>query len=160
MSQMPSVTNQHAKPLNRILVIDELPLIPLAFQDVFRSVNPSASVEYCANIYTALSAKTYAATAFDLVILGSAQDRWSTSLEQGIWELKDRFGLPAIMVYSGTYDSAIIGKMRAAGIDAYVHRQESVEEILEAYRLLSAGMTFISGIFRTLYDDYGYDIRK
>lgn len=157
---MPSVTNQHAKPLNRILVIDDLPLIPLAFREVFRSVNPSVSVEYCGNLYTALSTQTYAATAFDLVIFGPVQERWSDTFGQGIWELKDRFGLPAIMLYSSAYEPAIIDKMQTAGIDAYVHRNESVEEILEAYNRLSAGTPFISGIFRTLYYDYGYDLRK
>ena len=157
---MSFVTNQHAGPLDRILVIDDLPLIALAFQEVFRSVNPSVSVEYCENIYTALSAKTYDGAAFDLVILGTVQERWSTSLEQGIWELKDRFKVPRIMLYSAAYDPAIVGKMPAAGLDAYVHRHESVEEIREAYRQLSAGQPFISGIFRTLYYDYGHDVRK
>jgi DNA-binding NarL/FixJ family response regulator len=160
MSQMPSVSHQHPKPLNRVLVIDDLPLLCLAFQEVFQPVNPSVSVEYCGNVYTALSASTYASSAFDLVILGTVQERWSTSLEQGIWELKDRFGIPAIMVYSAIYDPAIIGKMHTAGIDGYVHRHESVDEIREAYRRLSAGTPFISGIFRTLYYDYGYDVRK
>lgn len=157
---MPSVKNQQAKPLDRILVIDDLPLIPLAFQEVFRSVNPSASIEYCGNLYTALSAEPYAATAFDLVILGPVLERWSDTFGQGIWELKDHFGLPAIMIYSSAYDPAIIEKMQMAGIDAYVHRHESVEEILEAYNRLSAGTPYISGIFRTLYYDYGYDLRK
>jgi len=46
-------------PLDRILVIDDLPLIPLAFQEIFRSLNPAARVEYSANIFTALSAKAF-----------------------------------------------------------------------------------------------------
>lgn len=156
---MSFVTNQQANPLDRILVIDDLPLIPLAFQEVLRSVNPSASVEYCENSYTALSAKTYDGAAFDLVILGTVHERWSTSLEQMIWELKDRFRVPRIMLYSAVYDPAIIRKMQAAAIDAYVHRHESVVEIREAYRQLSAGTPFVSGIFRTLYYDYGFDVK-
>ncbi|HEV9036042.1 MAG TPA: hypothetical protein VGQ51_05460 [Puia sp.] len=143
--------------MDRILVIDDLPLIAIAFKEVFRSVNPSALVGYCGNIYTALSAKTYASATYDLVILGSEQEHWSTSLEQGMWELKDRFGVPRIMLYSAVYDAEIVGRMQAAGIDAYVHRHESVEEIREAYRQLSAGTPFISGIFRALYYDYGHE---
>ena len=146
---MPSVSNQHVRPLDRVLVIDDLPLIPLAFQEVFRSVNPSASVEYCGNIYVALSAKTYVDTTFDLVILGSPQER--RSLEQGIRELK---------LYTAVYDPAIIDKMQTFGLDACVHRLESVEEIREAYLRLSAGTPYISGIFRTLFGNYGYDVRK
>ena len=157
---MSSVTNHHTKPMDRILVIDDLPLIAIAFQEVFRSVNPSASVTYCGNIYTALSSKTYDATTFGLVILGTVHELWSTSFDQGNWELKDRFGVPAIMLYSGIYHPEIVRKMQAAGIDAYVHRHESVDEIREAYRQLSAGKPFVSGIFRTLYHDYGFDERK
>lgn len=155
---MPSVSNQHVRPLDRVLVIDDLPLIPLAFQEVFRSVNPSASVEYCGNIYVALSAKTYVDTTFDLVILGSPQER--RSLEQGIRELKLRFGQPITMLYTAVYDPAIIDKMQTFGLDACVHRLESVEEIREAYLRLSAGTPYISGIFRTLFGNYGYDVRK
>jgi DNA-binding NarL/FixJ family response regulator len=157
---MPSVTQQHAQRMDRILVIDDLPLIPLAFQEVFRSVNPSVIITYCANVYTALSAKTYAHTQFDLVILGSIQERWSASLEQGITDLKKHFGRPAIMLYSSAYDPVIIEKMPALGIDAYVQRFEPIDEIREAYRQLSAGTRFISGIFRTLYYDYGYGVKK
>jgi DNA-binding NarL/FixJ family response regulator len=157
---MPSVIHHHARPPDRILVIDDLPLIPLAFQEVFQSINPTASITYCGNVYTALSAKTYDNAAFDLVILGSVNQRWSTGLEQTITELKARFCNSSIMLYSGLYDPEIIEKMEAAGIDAYVHSNEAIEEIREAYRHLSAGTRFVSGIFRTLYDDYGYGIKK
>jgi DNA-binding NarL/FixJ family response regulator len=142
--------------MDRILVIDDLPLIATAFQEVFRSINPSTSVAYCENIYSALSSKNYAGVAFDLVILGSAHERWSAGLDQGIRELKDRFGGPALLLYSEIYEPAIIAGMKAAGIDAYVHRHESIGEIREACHRLSAGTPYISGIFRTLYYDYGY----
>lgn len=153
-----SVFHYEAKPLHRVLVIDDLPMISLAFQEVLRSVNPAVTVEYCANVFTALSAKTYAGVTFDLVILGSPQDRGP--LERSVTELKDRFARPLVMLYSGLYDPVIIEKMAAAGIDAYVHRYETIDEIREAYRQLTAGMPFVSGIFRTLYHDYGYDVRK
>ena len=150
---MSSVTNHHARPLDRILVIDELPLISVAFQELFRSVNPSASVTYCENIFRALSAKTYAGAAFDLIVVGSVADGRP---EKAVAELKDRFSQPSVMLYSGVYDPAMIEKMEEDGVDAYVHRYESIEEIREAYRRLSAGTHFISGIFRTLYDDYRF----
>jgi hypothetical protein len=157
---MPSVTHHHAGRLDRILVIDDLPLIPLAFQEVFRSVNPSASVAYCGNVFTALSAKAYAGMTFDLVIIGLIQDLWSNDLEQTTKELIDRFGRPSIMLYSGAYDPLIIENMQVAGIDAYVHRLEPIEEIRKLYLDLSAGQTFISGIFRTLYEEYGFGVKK
>lgn len=155
---MPS---QHkAAPLDRILVIDELPLIPLAFQEVFRTVNPSARVEYSENIFTALGSKTFAGAGFDLVITGPFQDRFSTSLQQAVTELKKCFGDPLVMIYSNAYDPLIIEKMAEAGIDAYVHKYESIDEIRNAYQQLAAGRPFVSGMFHTLYYDYGYGVRK
>jgi hypothetical protein len=50
--------------------------------------------------------------------------------------------------------------MQTLGLDACVHRHEPAEEIREAYLRLSAGTPYISGIFRTLFNDYGYDVRK
>lgn len=60
------------------------------------------------------------------------------------------------MIYSTIYDPLIIQKMKETGIDAYVHKYESVDEIRKAYRHLSAGESYVSGIFHTLYYDYGY----
>jgi DNA-binding NarL/FixJ family response regulator len=156
---MPSVSQQKATALDRILVIDDLPLIPLAFQEVFRTINPSARVEFSENVFSALSAKTYANTHFDLVITDSLQDGFSTSLQQAVTELKKRFGQPRIMIYSSAYDPLIIEKMSQAGIDAYVHKYESIDEIRKAYQHLSAGNSYVSGMFHTLYYDYGYGVR-
>ncbi len=157
---MPSVTHHKATPLNRILVIDDLPLIPLAFQEVFRAVNPSALVEYSENIFSALSSKAYANTSFDLVITGSLQDQYSANLQQAINELRRRFNEPLIMIYSSAYDPVIIEKMPSAGIDAYVHKYEPIEEIRKAYEQLSQGEAYISSIFHTLYYEYGHGVRK
>ncbi len=157
---MPSVTNHNIPPLDRILVIDDLPMIPLAFQEVFRSINASAVVEYSENVFSALSAKIFADTSFDLIITGSFQDRFSTSLQQAVTELRSRFGQPRIMIYASSYDPQIIEKMPEAGIDAYVHKFEPIEEIRKAYQHLSRGESFVSAIFHTLYYDYGLGIRK
>jgi len=157
---MPSVSTQKATPLDRILVIDDLPLIPLAFQEVFRSVNTATRVEYSENIFTALSAKAWANTTFDLIITGSLQDNFSSNLEQAVTELRKRFGQPLIMIYSSAYDPIIIEKMATTGIDAYVHKYESIEEIRHAYKQLSAGEAYISTIFHTLYYEYGHGVRK
>ena len=157
---MPSVSTHKASPLDRILVIDDLPLIPLAFQEVFRSVNAAARVEYSENIFTALSAKAWANTTFDLVITGSLQDNFSANLQQAVTELRKRFGQPLIMIYSSAYDPVIIEKMADTGIDAYVHKYEPIDEILRGYKQLSDGGSFISGIFHTLYYEYGHGVRK
>jgi DNA-binding NarL/FixJ family response regulator len=151
---MSSVTNQNAHPLDKILVIDDLPLIPLAFQEVFRSINASAVVEYSENVFSALSAKALANTTFDLIITASFQDRYSASLQQAVTELRNRFGQPRIMIYSSSYDPQIIEKMPEVGIDAYVHKFEPIEEIRKAYQRLSRGEPFISAIFHALYYDY------
>jgi len=157
---MPSVSNHKVSPLDRILVIDDLPLIPLAFQEVFRTVNPNTRVEYSENIFTALSAKVWANTNFDLVITGSLQDNFSANLQQAVTELRKRFGQPLIMIYSSSYDPIIIEKMATTGIDAYVHKYESIQEIRRAYEQLSKGEAYVSSIFHTLYYEYGHGVRK
>lgn len=142
-------------PLDRILVIDDLPLIPLAFQEIFRSLNPAARVEYSGNIFTALSAKAFAGTRFDLIIAGTFQDGYNKDLLQAVAELKERFGRPLVIIYSSSYHPLIIEKMSEAGIDAYVHRYESADEIRRAYQQLASGRPFVSEMFHTLYYDYG-----
>ena len=141
---MPSVFNQKPTPLNKILVIDDLPLIPLAFQEVFRTINEEAVVEYSENIFSALSAKVYANASFDLVITGSLQENYSDNLQQAVTELKKKFRSPRVMIYSSAYDPIIIEKMPEAGIDGYVHKYESIEEIRKAYLHLSKGERYIS----------------
>ena len=153
--------NQKPASLDKILVIDDLPLIPLAFQEVFRAINKSAVVEYSENIFSALSCKTYVNASFDLVITGSLlQDNFSEPLQQAVTELKKKFGNSRVMLYSSSYDPAIIEKMAGTGIDAYVHKYESIEEIRKAYARLAKGEHYISEIFRTLYYDYGQGVRK
>ena len=157
---MPPVQITTSTPLDKILVIDDLPLIPLAFQEVFRAINSAAVVEYSENIFSALSARIYEQARFDLVITGSLQDNYSEQLQQAVTELKKKFDNPKIMLYSSAYDPLIIEKMPEAGIDAYVHKYESIEEIRKAYTRLSNGEPYISGIFHTLYFEYGQGVRK
>lgn len=147
---MPSATTPISGSLDRILVIDDLPLIPLAFQEVFRKINPSVIVSHSDNIYTALSAKTWDNTVFDLVIIGTLQETYTNNLQLAVSDLLRRFGQPKIMIYSSVYDPAIVQNMTAAGIDAYVHKYESVHEIRRVYEQLSKGEPCISGIFLTL----------
>jgi DNA-binding NarL/FixJ family response regulator len=147
---MPSVTTPISRSLDRILVIDDLPLIPLAFQEVFRKINPSVQVSYSENIYTTLSAKALDNTVFDLVIIGSLQESYTTNLQLAVSDLRQRFGQPLIMIYTSVYDPVIAQKMTETGIDAYVHKYEPVHEIRRVYEQLSKGETPISAIFLTL----------
>jgi DNA-binding NarL/FixJ family response regulator len=147
---MPSVTTPISGSLNRILVIDDLPLIPVAFQEVFRKTNPSAHVSYSENIYAALSAKAWDNTVFDLVIIGTLHESYTTSLQLAVSDLRNRFGQPLIMIYSSVYDPAIVQNMTNAGIDAYVHKYEPVHEIRRVYEQLSKGEPCVSAIFLTL----------
>jgi len=147
---MPSATTPISRSLDRILVIDDLPLIPLAFQEVFRKTNPSVNVYYSENIYTTLSAKAWDNTVFDLVIIGSLQEGDTNNLRMAVTDLRKRFGQPLIMVYTNVYDPLIAQNMTETGIDAYVHKYEPVHEIRRIYEQLSKGETPISAIFLTL----------
>ena len=157
---MPSVSHDTPGFPGRILVIDDLPLIPLAFQEVFRGINPSVKVDFSENIFSALSSRTFVTSQFDLVITGSLQENFSENLQQAVAELKKKFGNPQIMVYSSSYDPIIIEKMATTGIDAYVHKYESIEEIRKTYCRLAKGEPYVSEIFHTLYYEYGQGVRK
>ena len=157
---MTSVLHNAPAALNKVLVIDDLPLIPLAFQEVFRSINASAVVEYSENIFSALSSKVWSTAVFDLVITDLLDEGYSENLHQAVTELRKKFRNPLVMIYTSSYDPVIIEKMADTGIDAYVHKYESLDEIRKAYSLLSQGQPFISGIFHTLYYDYGHGVRK
>ena len=146
--------------LNRILVIDEIPLISLGLQEALRPVNPSIIVEYTESIFTALSSASYADKDYDLVIIGSRTGNNTANLRPSLHDMKERFGKARIMIYSLNYDHDIIQKMEEWGIDAYVHKYEDVPEIRNAYIRLASGQRFISAIFHTLYFEYCLDLEK
>jgi len=143
-------------PPDQILVIDEIPLIAAGLRELLRSIQRGVSVEHTDNHFTALSANSWAGKQFDLIVIGNFRDGFSAGWQKTVTELKQRFGQPLIMIYSGEYDPLIIEKMGDAGIDAYVHKHEPIEEIVRAWQHLSAGKPFVSGMFHTIYHDYGY----
>ena len=149
-----------SNPINNILVIDEVPTIALGLQEIFRSINYGIKVERGENIFTALSSRSYEGKKFDLIIIGEQAGHSTENLPRTIAECKARFGDSRIMIYSSNYDHNIIEKMEESGIDAYVHKYESVEEIWKAYARLAKGETYISEIFHTLYFEYGQGVRK
>jgi len=157
---MSSVLNHKPGFPDRILVIDDLPIIPLAFREIFRGINSSVTVEYSDNIFSALSSRTFADTRFDLVVAGSLQVDFPGHLQQAVSDLKKKFGEPKIMVYSSDYDPAIIRHMAEMGIDAYVHRFEPIGEVRKTYCLLADGASYVSQIFHTLYYEYGEGLGK
>jgi DNA-binding NarL/FixJ family response regulator len=144
---------------DHILVIDEMPLISVGLQEVFRVLNPPVSVEYTVSVFTALSSMLYEGKLFDLVVLDLQTSDHPEELYQSVAALKQRFGHPLIMIYSSAYDPVIIGKMAATGIDAYVHKYESIEEIKKAYQHLSRRENYVSEIFHILYYEYGQGVK-
>jgi DNA-binding NarL/FixJ family response regulator len=141
-------------PSGAILVIDEIPLISAGLREVFRSVDPSIRIEQTDSVYTALSSKTYEKKTFDLIILGWAWDSVPGSLLREAAWLKEKFPGSRIIVYTDRYDHLLIDQARTASIDACVHKFEAAEEILAAYAALTAGTTWLSPIFDTLYNSY------
>jgi len=141
-----------------ILVIDEIPLISVGLQEVFRSIHPSIRVEYTDSVFKALSSREYENRIFHLVILGSDEERYSNSLLLHATELKKRFPGSLIMVYTDQYDPELIAKTVERSINACVHKHEPADEIRKAYIHLSAGEPYISSIFDTLY--YSYRLNK
>jgi len=147
-------------PLNNVLVIDEIPLIAVGLQEVFRSLHPSIKVGFFENIYSALGTPGPEGRVFDLIVLGSWPEDAFSHLYPSIAGLKEKFGASRVMLYTTLYDYTIIEKMAECGIDAYVHKFEPVDEVVNAYRRLAAGAPYISGMLQTLFYDYGQGVRK
>jgi DNA-binding NarL/FixJ family response regulator len=142
--------------LIHILVIDEIPLISVGLQEVFRSIHPSIHVEYTDSVFRALSSREYENKTVDLVILGSDEEKSSDSLLIHATGLKQRFAGSRIMVYTDQYDPELIAKTAEGAIDACIHKHEPAEEIKKAYDRLLAGESYISSIFDTLYYSYRF----
>jgi DNA-binding NarL/FixJ family response regulator len=144
-----------SNPMNSILVIDEIPVIAIGLQEIFRPLHPPILLEHTDNFFTVLSSRSYQGKKFDCLIIGEQTDRPFPDLPQSIAEWKGRFGPGRVMLYTPNYAPALIEKMEETGIDAYVHKYEPLAEILEAWSHLSEGKSYISAIFHTLYYEYG-----
>jgi len=137
-----------------ILVIDEIPLLSIGLQQVFRYIHSDIRAQHTDSVFTALSATAFEKVPWYLIVLGSGGEAQPGSLLLPATELKQRFPSSHIMIYSNVYEPLIVEKMKETGIDAYVHKYESADEIGNAFRQLSAGQSYVSEIFRTLYNDY------
>jgi DNA-binding NarL/FixJ family response regulator len=149
----------NTKPLNRILVIDEVPVIAFGLQQVFLSLNTSITAEHSDNILQPLSAVAYKNKAFDLVVLGMLPDGSSENVQEVLTDLKKQFGNPKVMLYVTEYDHMIIEKIEEWGLDGYVHKYESIEELQRAYTCLAADERYISEMFHTLFNDYHLNLK-
>jgi DNA-binding NarL/FixJ family response regulator len=131
----------------QILIIDEIPLISIGLQEVFRSVHPDIRVEYTGDVFHALSARTYEGVNWYLIILGSSEDAPPASLLLPATELKEKFPTSLIMIYSDRFDPAFIPKLESGAVNAYVHKHEGADEIVKAWRHLTAGKAYWSPKF-------------
>lgn len=140
--------------LNRVLVIDDVPVIAFGLLETFSLLNRCVTVSYESTVFSALSSPARDAEVFDLLVVGVLPDEASPSLWNVLTELKNRFGHPRLMLYASNYNHTVIEKMEQWGVDAYVHRYESMDEIQKAYARISLNERYISELFYTLYNDY------
>lgn len=137
-----------------ILVIDEIPLLSVGLQQVFRYIHPDVRVEHTGSVFTALSSRAFESVPWYLIVMDLDAGAQPGSFVLPAAELKARFPSSFLMIYSGVYDPSIIEKMPSIGIDAYVNKYESADEIGKAFQHLSTSQSYVSEIFRTLYTDY------
>jgi len=130
-----------------ILVIDEIPLIAVGLQEVFRTIHPNIRLEYTESPFTALSSPAYEGTPWYLIVLGAPEHSAPGSLLLPAAELKEKFAGCRIMFYTDTFDPLLIEKVRSGVFDACVHKHEGADEIVRAWRNLSSGKAHISPKF-------------
>ncbi|HEY4108902.1 hypothetical protein [Puia sp.] len=130
-----------------ILIIDEIPLLSVGLQEVFRSIHPDIRVEYTGSVFTALSTASFGSRNWFLIVLGSSEESAPVSLLLPAAELKEKFPGSLIMLYSDRFDPAFIPKLESATINAIVHKHEGADEIAKAWRHLVAGKSYWSPKF-------------
>jgi DNA-binding NarL/FixJ family response regulator len=153
----PGAAESTASPspsLDNILFIDKIPLLAYAFQELVRGINRAVHVRYAESYFSVLSRPVTNEPGYGLIIIGSDLDDSTVHLQVPVYELRKKFPIARIMVYSGVYDPAVIQMVENSTIDACLHTFEPVEELRSAYQHLLRGETFISPMLRTLYYDY------
>ncbi|HEY4337604.1 MAG TPA: hypothetical protein VGM89_16945 [Puia sp.] len=130
-----------------VLIVDEVPLISVGLQQVFRSVHPDIRVEYTGSVFTALSSTAIAKIPWYLIVLGSSEDAQPGTLLLPAAELREKFPSSLIMIYSDRFDPAFITKLDSGVINACVHKHEGAGEIVTAWRRLAGGESYLSPKF-------------
>lgn len=140
--------------LNRVLVIDDVPVIAFGLLETFTALNKQVSIDYESSVFSALSSAAHTGKTFDLLVIGLLPGHDAESIWNVLAVLTKRFGDPKLMLYASHYNHTVIEKMEQLGIDAYVHRYECMAELQRAYIRISANERYISELFYTLYNDY------
>lgn len=156
LSDLCGVKTQPAQ-ITRILVIDEIPLLSVGLNEVFRSMNPDIQLEYTDSIFRALSSREYKNREFHLIVLGSDDERASGNLLVHATGLKERFPGCRVMIFTDEYSPDLIAQTTGELVDACIHKHEPIEEIRNTYTQLSQGKCYVSAIFETLYHSYRLD---
>jgi hypothetical protein len=140
--------------VDNILFIDKIPLMAFAFQELVRRVNTAAHVQYEESYFSVLSRPFEREFGRGLIVIGGDLDDSTVHLQVPIYELRSKFPVARMMVYSAVYDPAVIEMVENGTIDACLHTYEPVEEVRSAYEHLLRGESFISSMLRTLYYEY------
>jgi DNA-binding NarL/FixJ family response regulator len=135
---------------NSVLVIDDMPLIVVGLRETLRAIQPSIQIDYADHVLTVLSSPIYENKTFDLIILGSGEDKSTGGFLLPAAELKEKFPGVRIMIYTDEYDPILIGKI-GDGIDACVHKHEGADEIRTAWLRLLEGECYLSPMLHSLY---------
>ncbi|HUB61723.1 MAG TPA: hypothetical protein VL978_13510 [Puia sp.] len=147
-----------------ILVVDDTPLIAAGLKEVLRSIQsemqptqPDIRVEYACNIYTALSSKAFSGKTFSLIVLGSVEGHSPCNTLRNIESLKTEFPGARIMLYTDQYNPEIIDKVEEGKLDAYVHKQEDVDEVRHALTRIFSGEPYLSPLLDALYHTWRFN---
>src|SRR5262245_29400319 len=80
LSYKKTFMNKVSSSLNKILVIDDVPVIAFGLLETFTVLNKAVTVEYEATIFSALTASTHLTNEFDLLVVGVIPGNSSESL--------------------------------------------------------------------------------
>src|SRR5690242_15057930 len=109
--------NKVSYTLNRVLVIDDVPVIAFGLLETFTALNKSITVDYESSVFSALCSAARTGNTFDLLVIGILPAHDAESLWKVLDALKKRFGYPKLILYASHYNHTVIEKMEQLGID-------------------------------------------
>lgn len=124
----------------KAIVIDDQPMVAIAFCQLLKSITPDAEITVCAKTEAYLANPSRC----DLVILG--QDMDATGYEHAVQSVHVRFPEAQVVLYAQRPSRGLVGDALRCGASGVIPKHASYEVILNALKLILAGDIYVPAV--------------
>lgn len=121
----------------KAIVIDDQPMVTIAFYQLLKSITPDAEITVCAKTEAFLASPSRC----DLAIVG--QDMDIADYEHAVQSIHSRFPEAQVVLYSQCLSRELVGNALRCGASGVIPKQASYEVILNALKLILAGDIYV-----------------